>query len=235
MNLVENQILSLGMSEKPENILWSYDHVPFARRTSASQIFRRSLAPVSRSIGTFKEEAIQAAQKIGQLNKGPITILASGGSDSEVVMRSFLMAKVPFQIVAINFSSVNEDELKYLQRFCDLEGLKYRTVHLDIEKFWENELAEVALTSGSASPQVCAILHVMKQLDEYLIVGDGDVDLFEQSGRFYDTWGEKWAYAQWMLAEQKAGCPSFFSYTSELEAAMYLDPIVEDWIDGGWD
>ncbi len=230
----KNEILSLGLAEQPENILWHQDNIPFAMRSNSQQKFSRTLAPIQRSPLSFCEEAVLAAKKIGECHAGKITILASGGADSEVVIRSFLKAQVPFQIVAIDFSSVNTDELAYLSHFCKMSGLNFKTIHLDIKNFWENELESVALSSGSISPQICAILHVMSQIDEYLVVGDGDVDIFQQSNRFYDTWGEKWAYAAWMLKNRHPGCPAFFSFTAELEAAMYLDPIVEDFVNEGW-
>lgn len=234
MNLPENEILSLGFAERSENILWRFDEQSFSSRANAKQKFSRILAPVSRELFSFGEEAVLAAKKIQDRSSGKITVLASGGSDSEAAMRSFLKAGVPFEIVAIDFSSVNRDELSYLDHFCRLYGLKFKTIHLDIKKFWENELESVALKSGSVSPQICALLHVIQQIDEYVVIGDGEVDIFQQSARFYDTWGEKWAYAPWMLKIHHPGCPAFFSFTAELEASMYFDPIVEDFVNEGW-
>jgi hypothetical protein len=234
MNSFKNEILSLGLAEQPENLLWYQDDIPFVKRSSPTQKFSRHLAKVQRKPLSFSEEAILAAKKIGAAQGRKITILASGGSDSEAVIHSFLRAQVPFQIVAIDFSSVNVDELAYLKHFCKLNGLSFQTIHIDIKKFWEEELESIALSSGSVSPQICAILSVIDRLDEYVVVGDGDIDIFEQNDRFYDTWGEKWAYAAWMLQTKHPGCPAFFSYTSELEASMYLDPMVEDFVNEGW-
>lgn len=230
----ENEILSLGLAERPENILWYFDDIPFSQRTNQKQKFSRKLSQVQRTPLTLAEEAVLAAQKIREKNPGKITILASGGSDSEFVMRAFLKAQIPFEIVAIDFSTLNVDELQYLEQFCRQQGLTYKKVQLDIERFWENELEAIALEAGSVSPQICAILHVISQLDNYVVIGDGEIDIFQQSTRFYDTWGEKWAYASWMLKKRHPGCPAFFSYTSELEASMYLDPIVDDFIHEGW-
>jgi hypothetical protein len=234
MKPIENEILSLGMAERAQNILWGYNDIPFSSRVSSQQKFWRHLAPVQRTPQSFRVEAVEAARKISQAAKGKVTILASGGLDSEVVIKSFLEAGVDFRIVTIDFSSVNADEIYYLDRFCRDHNLTYTTIHLDILGFWENSLEQVAIQSGSVSPQVCALLHVINSIDEYVVVGDGDVDIFRQDGKFYDTWGEKWAYAPWMLKHKHPGCPSFFSYTSELEASMYLDHLVDDFRHAGW-
>ena len=56
--------------------------------------------------------------------------------------------------------------------------------------------------------------------DDYAVSGDGCLE----------SYGEKWGLTRWMLYSNHPGCPKFYRYTSECEAAYILDPTTEDFV-----
>lgn len=96
----------LGYNGKP----WAFSH------NSADKFFLSAAAP-RRAVGSFAEEAVTAAQQIGDAYHGEeICILAGGGMDSEAVAWAFARARVPHKLVAIvDVGGVNAGELAGLR------------------------------------------------------------------------------------------------------------------------
>lgn len=229
----ETNLIQLGLAEKPENISWQFGGRPYSRRTSKADVFVDGVSGVDRAWGNLGEEAIKCARAIESQQRHPKKILFSGGLDSEFVVAAFLQAKLSPEAVAIDFG-YNHEELHFARKFCDANDVPLTVHQFQTQKFWENELQDVAEASGCISPSICALLAAVSQIDEYVILGDGEVDLFTFDGsRFYESRGERWATARWLLQTQHPGCPSFFRYSSELEAAFVFDPVIEDF-QKGW-
>lgn len=229
-----DQIIQLGHISGQNATTWSFGKTSASSRQTEKDEFSIHLGYAMRPIGTFAEEAVRVAQNIAENTPGPVTILASGGSDSEVVIKSFLIAKRPFQVVTFDMSSLNGDELSHLDSFCRSHQITYKRHHIDVVKFLENDVVDFARTSGSTSPQINTLLYGLSQIDGHLVLGDGELSIHRIEKKFFEVWQERQSYARWMLATNRPGCPSFFSYSPEIELAMYSDPIVEDFTNVGW-
>lgn len=230
---MNHQITSLGMAEKPENIFWSFSGRAFDHRRSSEDIFLDGVSGTDRPWKNLREESILCARAIHELPFKKKKILFSGGLDSEFMLSAFLEGGVVPEVVAIDFG-YNQEELHYAEKFCRDHQISLLIHQFPTKKFWQNDLKAVAEKAGCISPSICALLGAILQLDEYLILGDGELDIFTHNGvRFYETRGERWAVARWLLQNKHPGCPSFFRYSSELEAAFVFDPMVEDF-EKGW-
>lgn len=229
------QMIQLGYISGKNATSWSFKDSGGAMRANAQDQFRMHLGHALRPPGNFKEEAIRTAEEISDSAKGhAVTVLASGGLDSEVVLKSFLLAKRPFEVVAFDLSSTNGDELFHLDHFCRNHQIKYKKIHIDVEQFWENDLESFALTSGSTSPQINTLLFGLSKIEGHVVLGDGELSIRKKGKEFFEIWRERHSFARWMLSQNRPGCPSFFSYSPELELSMYADSIVEDFTKYGW-
>jgi hypothetical protein len=223
------QVAKLGFAETPDNIWWSYDENEFSFRQNDSQIyFERPVFGV-RGRKSLREECLRAARLISERHKRPV-ILYSGGIDSEVVLLSFYLQKLPFEVVIVDFDGKNRLDTDRARKFCESHGIAYRLISRDVLKFWENDMHEMAKLIHCTSPQVMALNWIVTQLDGYVICGDGDSQLMRSRRRFFDTKSELWAMPRWMLQNNKEGCPRFFQYTAELEASVYFEPLVEQFV-----
>lgn len=230
-----SQVERLGFAEKAENILWSYGDEEFSLRKSPDQIYLEYPAHgCDHSPGSIREECFRAARLISERGDRPL-ILYSGGIDSEAVLLSFHLQKLPFSVGIIDYNGLNDHDTIVARSFCDRLGVPYRVITRDLMWFWENEMEGLAKKVHCASPQVAALCWVVSQLDEFVVVGDGDSSLMRSHLNFFETKSERWALARWMLLNQKAGCPRFYQYTASLEASFLFEPIVEQFVARAWD
>jgi len=75
---------------------WGTGTLNFNEKDSNS--YRFSFGRASYIPSSFRQECVRAARLIGENAKKPIIIHFSGGIDSEIVVRSFLEAEVPFEV-----------------------------------------------------------------------------------------------------------------------------------------
>lgn len=229
-------IEKLGFAERPENIRWSYDDREFSLRADPSEVYlEHPPSGLPTRPGSVREESFRAARLISEKHGKPV-ILYSGGIDSEAVLLSFYLQKLPFEVVIIDYLGFNDHDTNRARAFCEKLGVPFRLFACDVFGFWEDDLQDMAKKIHCTSPQVAALCWVVTQLDGYVIVGDGDSHLRRAGQRFFETKSERWALARWMMLQEKEGCPRFFQYTNALEASLLFEPMVEQFISSEmWD
>ena len=71
-----------------------------------------------------------------------VEVLYSGGMDSECVLRSCLLQKIPVRALTARWMvkgyPVNTHDLYYAEKFCRENDVEHKIVDLDVEKFFEN-------------------------------------------------------------------------------------------------
>ncbi|HRO68452.1 MAG TPA: hypothetical protein PL182_12855 [Pseudobdellovibrionaceae bacterium] len=224
------KIEALGFAEHPDRVWWAYGDEEFSLRRDPSQVYLERPAYGCRgAIGTLREESFRAARMISERHGKPI-LLYSGGIDSEAILLSFHLQKLPYEVVIFDFGGINREDADKAMAFCGKLGAKARFLTLDIRRFWENDLESVAKSIHCTSPQIAALCWGISKLDEYVVVGDGDSSLIRAGQYFFEMKSERWALARWMMSQGKSGCPRFYQYTAELEASIYFDPLVEQFV-----
>lgn len=230
-------IKKLNFAEHVENIWWAYDNKEFSIRENPNQLYIERSNVISRPIGTLYDECLKNALAIRRSVEGKIAVLYSGGVDSEIVVQSFFEANIPIDIYIIRFQSriqldsYNLHDIAWATKFCDNRSLSYTFLDLDIDKWLASEVEKYALPVVCQSPQIPISYWAVDQIDDYVVTGDGDICLTRHGDEYLESYGEKWGLTRWMLYSNHPGCPKFYRYTSECEAAYFLDPVVEDFVD----
>lgn len=227
-NLKEKAV-SLGLIRDQNSSFYQYLDLG-----DGKSIFSYDPGVSSSSRRTFREQAIITANEIREKTKDKIVILAGGGMDSEVVIKAFLLAGIEFSIVALDLMGINNEELEHLDKFCRDHQLKYQKIHIDVLKFWENDLLSFSEISQSISPQINALLYGAALVDGFIVMGDGEIAIQRKDGIFKEIWKESQNFSEWFLKSERPSCPSFFSYSADLELSIYGDPIVVDFVNAGW-
>lgn len=189
-----------------------------------------------RQPGTFREEVAATAKLLSDqakaLNRTPVVLL-SGGMDSEVVVKGFIDAGVPFETATFRFKNgLNSHELRFVEMFLIRHGLKSN--YLDIDALtWikEDEASRLFRESYCTS---CGMISHMKLMNHVWenggmpILGNGDVYLENLEG----TW--KYVELDYMLAWFRhaihngiLGGIGFFQHTAEVTLAMLREPKIE--------
>ncbi len=203
-------------------------------RISEHDVFDWIAGKITRRPNTFKEECIHSARLIREVMSDPITLLYSGGYDSEIMMESFRLAKIPFKTVFCKYeNNLNEHDLKYAEDYCNAYGIKLEILPLDLLKFWESDAFDYARLIGSCSPHFTVLPWMMDQLDGCIIASTMDIEFrLEDDGIWRDITYES-CDASWIrFAEirQREIVPAFSQYTPEQIAASL--PLFEEYANG---
>jgi GNAT superfamily N-acetyltransferase len=218
---------------KDNHFVFGYNGVGFSTRSSISDEWFVRYGKIAYQPGTLREEALKAAQHIRDVNSGPIDILFSGGSDSEIVLRAFVDAGIKVRCNIIRYDRyINAHDWAYATVVCDSLGVKPVYHDLDLLNFYESgEYETYSDISNSVSPQLLPHMWLINKLDGVPVLGSGEcytarTDIFEKEEitHFDDSnypkdvpWVmyEREKVASWYRFPMKIGrpaVPGFFQY-----------------------
>lgn len=235
---------------------------PFEDRQNKDDLWSVYYGRSRRMPLSFRAECSETARIIQQNTELPITVLFSGGVDSEVVVRAFQQAGIHFTAGILRFhNDLNLHDYIWAVLVCEELRIPYKIYELDLLKFWENESYEYAKATSCVTPQLLSTMWLVDQVEGYAVIGSGEHYLRKRAADFsFDhpygiktrepglyprtTWDliEKEKIAAWyrhFIVRGRDGCPGFFQYTPELMLSWLVDPmgldLTNDRIDGRWD
>lgn len=208
---------------------FGYDGAPFGRRVSKEQNFYVSYGVATRRL-SFLEACIEQAKMIHTGVQGPIGVLFSGGIDSEAVVQSFVKAECPVTAYIGRMKyDYNVHDICYAIIACEKYGVPYRIIDYDFEKMISEKGESYAELSQCFSPQLIAVMYLMDQVSEYVVLGGGDCVFRCEplGGEWFLCERERVAsWYKFLIARRRNSCPGFFQYTPEVIAAYANDPFV---------
>lgn len=180
---------------------------------------------------SFRLECLEAAREIAaHAGSLPITVLFSGGMDSEVTLRSFVEAGVPVRAAILRFKDdFNLHDYSWAILACENLGVEYRIHDLDLLAFWSGAANEYAERTQCVSPQLLPTMWLADQVDGFPVLGSGENYLVKKN----ETWVllEKERIASWyrhFLFQNRPACPGFFQWSPELMLSWLVDPLAID-------
>jgi hypothetical protein len=193
---------------------------------------------------SFREECVRAARLIGESAKKPILIFFSGGIDSEIMVRSFQEADVPFEVAIMKFKyrhdeHINAHETKRAFEIAIEDDLTCHTMTLDLEDYFKNVLPESCRQYKTNNWSKLIVTEMIKHYSNYhCVIGGGNISLqrHKTNGRSGLTGlylEEELVNVAAIEAAYQAGttvCNRFFMYTPELMLAWLTDPQVSHWV-----
>lgn len=193
---------------------------------------------------SFKAECLRTAKTIRKNTDQPLHVMFSGGVDSEVVVRSFVEAKIEIQAAILRFADgLNAHDIEWAVKACENLGVKYKFYDLDLLKFWQHDWQNYSDPTYCTSPQLLPTMWLVDQIDGYPIMGSGECLLIRTDAPDKnDPPRSDYPAADWELYEKEKiaawyrhfmirgrdGCPGFFQYTPEIMLAYLQDPFVSD-------
>lgn len=209
-----------------DHFKFGFDYEWYVPRSDASQRYTVAFGAASRPPLDWRSECIIAARKIADAADAPIDLLFSGGIDSEVAAQAFVAAGVPFTAHVLRFADhLNWHDIQYAVAFCEATGVPYRLHDLDILAFFEADLYSYARLSHSVSPQLCATMWLVDQLDGYPVFGQGEPLLVRRPNqRWALRESEKInAWYRYYVCRGRSGVPGFHQYTPEQMLSFLLE------------
>jgi len=197
--------------------------------------FRCTYGRASREPGDFRAECVRTAELIGQSEK-PIAILLSGGMDSEVVLRAFIEAQVPFKCFTHKIDYYTRHELAVLEQTCKTLGVRTEIVNIDVGWLTSVQAKSFMASTAAGAVEMLPHMKLMQHVSElgYMpVLGSGEVVL-EQHGREWKYVEYEYDLAWGRFAEQHGfeAVTAFFQRTAELQLAALNNETLRDVLSG---
>jgi hypothetical protein len=115
------------------------------------------------------------AEHVQSRSSKHVGVLYSGGLDSECVLRSLAIQKIP-QIaytlrLLLNGYSINTHDLYYSEKFCRMNHIEQRIIDLDVDKFFEGTHHSLLEKYRITQFHVSTHFWLIKQIDDFVVMG----------------------------------------------------------------
>lgn len=186
----------------------------------------------SRASLPFKQECIETAKHISRnaqaLGRVPVVML-SGGLDSEVIVKSFIDAQVPFRIATFRMpNNLNSHEMVFVNKFITRHKLEVEFFDIDVLKWLGSAEAEQYWLDAHA----LAIHYTMHlKLMDHIWMNGGYPVIGEEGQLEYED--GQWNYVEnehfmvpfrYMEVRREEACCGFLMETPEMLHAFMTHP-----------
>jgi hypothetical protein len=169
---------------------------------------------------------IHTAKRISE-KYGRVSLMCSGGIDSQIMVLCFQAAQVEFDVVIVDYCGLNAHDISVAKELCARIGIEPHIVTFDAMSFLvSGQYLDYATTYDIQSPQFCVHLKwyelVHAQLCNPLVLGGNTFTTVHHPITKEWQFGYHHGYNQ--LSYQRSPVPvigSFLSYTPELAFSLW--------------
>lgn len=207
----------------PDNLERQVDNLEF------KVVYQKS----RRNVKTFKEELLYIAKStLDHYNTSSVGILFSGGSESELVLRSY--KEIGANLIAYIFryeNQYNSYDMEYATRIAYDLNIPFKIVDFNLKKFYENEALTISEIAQIDRPRALPYCKFLEMTDHLPVLGEGD-HFWHRYPESYDKKGD-WVHIDletffgWFKYAKYKNIPSvpqFFRWTPEYTLS-YMDLI----------
>jgi hypothetical protein len=201
---------------------WQYGDEPINGRYVPNKPFKTNYGKCLSQIGTYKEELIKVAQStVNTYPTRKLTLLFSGGADSEIVLRSYLAIGYPIDVIIYRYENdFNLYDVSYAVTICNMLGVDYKIIDFNLAKFYENDAERYSELSEIDRPAALPYLKFLEITDGIPVLGQGDPWWYRTQHIDYSIKGT-WVYgdmeiftgtSKFLLSINKPGIPTWFKW-----------------------
>lgn len=168
---------------------------------------------------------LELAQKVAwelHHDHGPLTVMLSGGVDSQACAYAFKTAGVPVRFVMARYNNgMNDHDILSSEEFYTAHGIEREIIDVDILSFHENELRLWAERYFCTSPHLLSHMRIAAQVGGAVVFSGCVVTSDDAVGRLdYQTF----ALERYRERSDQPVIGYFFSYDPALHAAFSALP-----------
>lgn len=212
---------------------FGFNSVAFSMRKNLEDTFFARFPKCSRSPLSFLDECKIAAQEIAMTAKGPITVLLSGGMDSEIVCESFRLANIEIHAAVFEFlNGLNKFDVDFAKDYCQRRGIKLKVYKFDVIQFYNSsEIRHLAELTLCPYPMLCTqmkMFDLLTQEGNFVVGGGSDPRYFFKDGqwRFFTEEFDE-AIRRFQSIKNFQSIVSFFIWNPEVFVSYLKSPKVE--------
>lgn len=243
-----------------QHFKFGYNNEWFNHRNDEHDRWHVDYGTIEREPLDFKAESYRVAQLIENesMRLGlPIDLMYSGGTESEMMVRSFVEQGIPAHVHIMRFKDgLNQHDIQDAEAYCEDHGIKPIYHDLDLLHFWREDCWEYAERTKCISPQLLSTMWLMDQLDGLPVMGSAECYIsYEDLNKYqyYDPtvrqvmrkrideypvkpWymHEREKIAAWYrhpMSQDRPAVPGYFQYTPEIMLAFLEDPFTQELAD----
>ena len=162
-------------------IRWYYDENPCEIfRTSSDQTFHIDFDFDPTPCLDLRTETINACHSVRETYPSEkFSLMLSGGGESEMLVRAFREAKIPFRVFIGRYeNNINEYDIHYAVKACESMDIPYTFLDFNITKFFENDVVDVSVKGQIPYSIICAVMAMTDMVDGVPILGDGNPEIY---------------------------------------------------------
>ena len=156
---------------------WTYnDGTEYGPKLDPTAEFKCTIKNViTRPVKSYYEELKANACAIRDTFNGELSLLFSGGIDSEVILRTYLDLKIPIKVYICKYSNDhNVHDYNCAIKICQELNVTPCVVDFDLEKFFENEAYDIWTKSYATGPGWLPHMKMTEYVDGLPIIGSGE-------------------------------------------------------------
>jgi hypothetical protein len=218
------------------HVKFGYDGKLYNDRESNSSVLWCGFGRCVRTPHAFREELAKTAVDVFSSTNEKIYVLMSGGMDSELVLRSFMMSNLQVSAISVEFSDLeNRHDIAWAKEFCKTNQIEHTIVPLNLKKEWKNIVRDYGISTSCTSPQFSTLMWLIERVPGFPVLGSGDsaIKRVENTNRFYFHEYENYlCLYKFMMKKNIHGVPAFLQYSPELMYSFFTHPTLLEYING---
>ncbi len=177
---------------------WCYnDDLEQKTRQSSQDVFGIKMQSYNGPVLDLRTECVNAARSIRDTYPNEkFCLLFSGGSESEILVRSFLAAGVPFETFIYKYEhDINAYDVHHALNACASMGIDYHLIDFKLKSFFENQAHEYSKQAQTIIPSLLVQLPMCEMVHGIPIMGGGEL-ILQRTHSDYSTKGT-WVLEEW--------------------------------------
>jgi len=158
---------------------WYYDGILFGRKKSINSILDVKFDAKVDNVLPLAEEIKRTAKKTLELYENKkISVLFSGGSESELLARTFKDLNTDMCAYIFRYENdINLYDVSYAVTISEIYNIPYKIIDFSLSKFYENDAEEVSEISQIGESRALPQLKCLDYIDDNSLIlgGTGDV------------------------------------------------------------
>lgn len=140
-----------------------------------NQQFQTTYKPYTERVSSFKEELIKAASITLDQFGNDTSILFSGGSESDLMLRSFLAIKAKPNVYIVRYENdYNLYDVSYAVTICSLLNVDYKIIDFNLTRFFENDACRISEIAEIDRPRALPYCKILELVDGVPVFGRGE-------------------------------------------------------------
>jgi len=214
----------------------------YLRGSGSEDTWHVEIDPPKRKVKSYFEETLITSEYMYANKTGKLTLMLSGGLDSEYVFRVFRHLKFDFTPVIVRFvgkhyhEDYNAHDTRNAFELCKNHNVTPTVITFDFDKFVDNgELFENMHKFHAGGFGVATLLKVVESIDGFTVYGN-DPPYLRLNNGVWQLEEEEMIHGILRVYEglKLNGCPFLLSYTPEMMLSFLLDPRIVNLANGGY-